>query len=669
MLNAPRADSSMASLFERPLRAQFRLTQVVTIATIAVAAGVAGWAFVGATGVARSQHRDVVEPLAVLAEYRAAVLMTRVRTRDLLLSGTDATTRAAWGDSVRVAAGRADSLVVLVAARTQDPALRGHGEAVRAAQERYAVQVREYLGHALRGDSTGAMGVMRGTMAQAAAQVNETVGALVRAQASHALTTVDRAERRVAGAAVAALAVLLAGMAAMFLVTRRVVGRILRHVEAVAARVGTLREHCVAGLRGGLAALATGELSVQVTPRTTPVAVDGGDEFARLGADLNAMIGDLQSSVAEYGRARDRLGAVLEENRRVVDACRNGDLAVRAPAARFDGAYRALLDDINGAVDAVAAPLGATAAALDRIAARDLTARVDGDFAGEFGRIQGAFNDAARELGQALAEIAETSTQVDHAATQIAGASQALAQGASEQASTVEEISAALEETRAMTARNADGAHEATAKASAAQEAAAEGSERMTALLAVMERIRTSADGTARIARTIDEIAFQTNLLALNAAVEAARAGDAGRGFAVVAEEVRALATRAAQAAREAGTRIEEAVQHAAEGARVSAGVADALGRIDRDARQVNAVAQDVAAASEQQRTGVTQVATSLEQVTAVTQQVAASAEESAAAAEELSAQSAQMRSVVARFRLDGAPARPRRATLAVAAD
>jgi len=177
----------------------------------------------------------------------------------------------------------------------------------------------------------------------------------------------------------------------------------------------------------------------------------------------------------------------------------------------------------------------------------------------------------------------------------------------------------------------------------------------MKRLSEAIDKIKVSSDSTAKIVKTIDEIAFQTNLLALNAAVEAARAGDAGKGFAVVAEEVRNLAMRSADAAKNTANMIEESVKNAEGGVSINQEVLRNLTEINSQVNKVSAVMAEIAAASEQQSQGVEQVNTAVEQMNTVTQQVAANAEESASAAEELSGQSEEMKGMVGAFRLTNA--------------
>jgi methyl-accepting chemotaxis protein len=174
----------------------------------------------------------------------------------------------------------------------------------------------------------------------------------------------------------------------------------------------------------------------------------------------------------------------------------------------------------------------------------------------------------------------------------------------------------------------------------------------MQKLSAAIEKIKQSSDATAKIVKTIDEIAFQTNLLALNAAVEAARAGDAGKGFAVVAEEVRNLAMRSAEAAKNTANLIEESVTNAGNGVSLNLQVATDLKNIHEQIRKVSEVMGEIAVASEQQNQAVEQINQAVEQVNTVTQQAAANSEESASAAEEMSGQAQELLSMVSSFRL-----------------
>ncbi|MDB5327183.1 MAG: Methyl-accepting chemotaxis sensory transducer [Phycisphaerales bacterium] len=237
--------------------------------------------------------------------------------------------------------------------------------------------------------------------------------------------------------------------------------------------------------------------------------------------------------------------------------------------------------------------------------------------------------------------------QTSSAALQVAQSSQSLAQGASEQAANLEETSSSLEEISSMTKKNADTAHQASVLSTESKAVSDKGNAAMQKMGAAIADIQKSARETAKIVKTIDEIAFQTNLLALNAAVEAARAGEAGKGFAVVAEEVRNLAIRSADAAKKTAELIEGSVQNAKNGVAIADEVSLSLREITESTGKVNLLVSEIAAACQEQSQGVGQVNQSVQQMDKVTQSTAASAEESAASAQELTKQSDGLHSVV----------------------
>ncbi len=250
-------------------------------------------------------------------------------------------------------------------------------------------------------------------------------------------------------------------------------------------------------------------------------------------------------------------------------------------------------------------------------------------------------------INRIIAGLRDGSQQVSEAAGQVSSASQSLAEGNSEQAAAIEETSSSLEEMTSMTQGSASSANQAKELAGQTRSEANQGIDSMARMSKAIDDIKTSSDETAKIIKTIDEIAFQTNLLALNAAVEAARAGDAGKGFAVVAEEVRNLAQRSAEAARDTAELIQGSVTNATNGVEISREVGTSLESINSLASQVDELVAQMATAANEQAQGIQQINSAVTQMDQVTQQNAANAEQSASASEELSSQAEQLNGMV----------------------
>jgi methyl-accepting chemotaxis protein len=301
----------------------------------------------------------------------------------------------------------------------------------------------------------------------------------------------------------------------------------------------------------------------------------------------------------------------------------------------------------------ISRPLANAAGIAERIAEGDLTAEVPRRRSqDEISRLADSFRTMVESLNGVLGQVDDAVDQVNSGAQQVAQASQSLSQGSAEQASSLEEISASLNEINSQSNQNAESSTEASAVAKGALESAQKGNDQMQTLVSAMGRINESSDEITKVVKVIDDIAFQINLLALNANVEAARAGKYGKGFAVVAEEVRNLAVRSAEAAKETTQMVETTIRNIQEGNQSAQATSEQLEDIVTGAGKVADFLEAIALASKEQAQGVEQINQGLSQIDQVTQSNTANAEQGAAAAEQLSAQAQQLRRLVSTFKL-----------------
>lgn len=482
---------------------------------------------------------------------------------------------------------------------------------------------------------------------------------LVRVPPEEALADFNAAELTlyVSGAAIC-LFLLLAGLWVARKVTSQLTGPLLTMAE-VATRVaeGDLEcevEHESGDELGTLATALRGMLEYLTGLGRAADALGHGDLSVEIAARS-----DKDEVAKSFRSARDTLRNVVGEVQSLIVSADAGDLAQRVDASAYRGAYRDLVEGLNSMLDGVARPLQEAVTTLEKVEAKDLRVRMSDDYQGQYGRMSESLNKAVGNLESALGQVAASAEQVTAASEEITTGSQSLAESASEQASALEEVTASLQELATTSRETSDKATEARGLASTASDAASEGVVSMERVSAAMEAIKSSADHTAKIVKTIDEIAFQTNLLALNAAVEAARAGDAGKGFAVVAEEVRNLAMRSAEAARNTAQMIDESVQKAEDGVLLNREALQKFNAINEGVDGVVEVMNHIAVASNQQSEGINQINAAVEEMSRTTQRNAATTEEAASAARELNGQAASMQSMVRTFELTGSRAGP----------
>jgi methyl-accepting chemotaxis protein len=288
--------------------------------------------------------------------------------------------------------------------------------------------------------------------------------------------------------------------------------------------------------------------------------------------------------------------------------------------------------------------------ALTALAAGDLEQRIDRTFPPELDKLRVDFNLALETLQQTMQKVGHTAGAIKAGTDEITVSSNDLSKRTEQQAASLEQTAAALDQITATVRRGAEGAKQATMAASAAKSVALGSGQVMSEAVTAMGEIEQSSGQITQIIGVIDEIAFQTNLLALNAGVEAARAGDAGRGFAVVAQEVRALAQRSAEAAKEIKTLIASSSKQVQRGVRLVGDTGQALGGIVAKVTEIDALIAEMAVSSQEQAAGLGEVNSAVNQMDQVTQQNAAMVEEATAAASSLKSEAVALANLVAQF-------------------
>jgi len=401
--------------------------------------------------------------------------------------------------------------------------------------------------------------------------------------------------------------------------------------------------------------------------------------------------------VPAFTKMMEAIQALIDETKTLAQAAAEGDLHARGDAGKFKGEYANIINGINDIINAAATPIqevkdvmvqmsqgnlnvsvkgkykgdylvltnsvNETATALRnvvneirdillRVAENDLSIETIRAYRGDFALISDSLNKIIDSLNRTLREINTAAEQVAAGAGQISAASQALSQGSEEQASSIEEVTSSITEMAAQVKQNAANATQADDLSLEAKNKAEKGNEQMKEMLQAMHEINESSTNISKIIKVIDDIAFQTNILALNAAVEAARAGQYGKGFAVVAEEVRNLAQRSANAAKETTALIEGSIEKVGVGTKIANNTAQGLIEIVESITKAAELVSQISAASNEQASAIAQINQAIEQVSQVVQNNSATAEESASASEELSSQAEMLKQMVSRFKL-----------------
>ncbi|MBC3900865.1 HAMP domain-containing protein [Acetobacterium malicum] len=387
---------------------------------------------------------------------------------------------------------------------------------------------------------------------------------------------------------------------------------------------------------------------VDETEKMASIAIEGN--LSNRG-DVSGFPGEYGKIVTGFNQTLDAVIAPIEEASATLTQLSQGNLHTKM-AGDYRGDHAQIKEALNRTIGFLSQYVAEITSTLEEMGRGNLNQEISTDYLGDFQAIKTALNDINTNLSHTMTDIDVAAAQVEVGARQISDGGQALAQGTTEQASSIQELTASIEEVAGETKKNAMRANEANERAIEVRTNAEVGNTQMTKMISAMSDINMSSNDISKIIKVIDDIAFQTNILALNAAVEAARAGQHGKGFAVVAEEVRSLAARSAEAAKETTGLIEGSIDKVNMGTKIADETAISLKEILDEIEKVTSLVGDIAQASNEQASEIAQITQGIEQVSQVVQTNSATAEESAAASEELSGQAEMLKEMVGAFKV-----------------
>ncbi|MBF0208718.1 MAG: methyl-accepting chemotaxis protein, partial [Oligoflexia bacterium] len=362
----------------------------------------------------------------------------------------------------------------------------------------------------------------------------------------------------------------------------------------------------------------------------------------------------------EFGKCFRSFGEILsilqnfsQDLRKLTVATIDGDLKIRLDEQGYCGDFRKIIAGVNRIIEVIIRPINDATKILQKVSTGDLTVKMEGEYKGDHAVVRDAINTTVQALNRIIGEVKVVVMNVDSSTKKVANTGQSLSTGAAQQAAALEQISSALRQIGGQIESNAANSSKANSLSDKVKEEAVSGNTQMSNMVTAMTDIDGSSKNISKIIKVIDEIAFQTNLLALNAAVEAARAGKHGKGFAVVAEEVRNLAARSAEAAKETTALIANSNEKVKHGSSIAATTAEALARIVSGITEVADFMRQISDASQEQSQGVSQINQGMKRIESVTQKNTSAAEETADAAGMLNGQSVQLLQLVNKFHLD----------------
>ncbi len=351
--------------------------------------------------------------------------------------------------------------------------------------------------------------------------------------------------------------------------------------------------------------------------------------------------------------------AVENEVEGIVASARSGDLSQRIALDGKDGFFRHLSLGINSLLDGIADVFDDIANVMNLVEEGNLSQTITAPYEGRFAEVQGSVNGTIKHLEKTVRQLNEMADHMSTASDEISAGNSNLSSRTEQQAASLEQTAASMEELTSTVRNNADNAQQANQVAATARQSAEKGGEVVSNAVQAMDAINQSSNKIAEIIGVIDEIAFQTNLLALNASVEAARAGEQGRGFAVVATEVRNLASRSADAAKEIKTLIQDSQGKVQVGAELVHESGETLNEIVQGVKKVGDIVAEIAASSAEQASGIDQVNQAVTSMDEITQQNAALAEQTSAASASMYDKAAEMNEMMTFFNVRSNPDEP----------
>jgi methyl-accepting chemotaxis protein len=389
-----------------------------------------------------------------------------------------------------------------------------------------------------------------------------------------------------------------------------------------------------------------------ISVQTRIVEVIGTYARGDFRADMERLPGRQAGITEAMDAVKTHLSAIKDDILRLSEAAGRGDFSARGDASQFEFDFREMINGLNRLMEQADAGLSDVGRLLAGLARGDLSQTITNEYDGAFGSLAADANTTMDQLTRIIERIKSTTAAIQSAAAEIAAGNADLSTRTEQQAANLEETASSMEELTSTVKQNAENSRQARQLAVGAAEVAAKGGQVVGQVVTTMEGITASSRKIGDIIGVIDGIAFQTNTLAGNAAVEAARAGEQGRGFAVVAAEVRSLAQRSAEAAKEIKQLIAESVGTVETGASLVQQAGKTMNEIVVSVRRVTDIMGEIAAASDEQSQGIEQVNVTVVQMDEVTQQNAALVEQASAAATALAEQADGLADAVAAFTL-----------------